>query len=239
MIPVSTREPARAGRSMKKVCIAVAAEFLILAALLFGAAGTFAWPAAWAFLIILFAGAALITRMLARDDPALLEERLRPPIQSGQPLWDKIIMASFIVLFIAWLILMGLDAARFGWSIMPVWLQWIGAAGLAGSFWISYATFAANAFLANVVRIQTERGQTVVSSGPYAVIRHPLYAGALLFFASTALLLGSWFGLAGALALGALLILRTVLEDRELHRRLEGYADYARRVRYRLLPRVW
>lgn len=224
---------------MKKVWIVIVVEALIFAALLFGAAGTFAWPAAWIFLILLFGSAAPITYKLARDDPALLEERMRPPIQSGQPLWDKIIMASFIVLFIGWLILIGLDAARFRWSIMPAWLQWIGAVGLAVAMWISYATFAANAFLANVVRIQTERGHTVVSSGPYAVIRHPLYAGALLFFASTALLLGSWFGLAGALALGGLLILRTALEDRELHRSLEGYADYARRVRYKLLPGVW
>jgi protein-S-isoprenylcysteine O-methyltransferase Ste14 len=90
-----------------------------------------------------------------------------------------------------------------------------------------------------VVRIQTERGHKVISTGPYAVVRHPLYAAALLVFFSSALLLGSWYGLAASLVLAGAVVFRTVLEDRELRRGLQGYTDYAARVRYRLIPLVW
>ncbi len=209
------------------------------AVLLFGSSGTLAWPAAWAFLILFFGPLLLITRALARDDPALLDERMKPLIQKGQPLWDKIFMASFFVLFAGWLILMGLDAERFRWSAMPAGLQWLGAAGNLVSMWIWSRTHHANPFLANVVKIQTERGHRVVTKGPYGFVRHPFYAAILLFLPSAALMLGSWFGVAATILLAGALILRTALEDRELHRRLDGYADYAQRVRYRLVPCVW
>jgi protein-S-isoprenylcysteine O-methyltransferase Ste14 len=136
-----------------KVWIAIGAEFLVFAVLLFGSAGTLAWPAAWAFLSLFFGSAGLITRALARDDPALLDERMKPPIQKGQPLWDKIIMASFVVLFAGWLILMVFDAGRFSWSAMPALLQWLGAAGILISMWICSRTVQANPFLAIVVKI--------------------------------------------------------------------------------------
>ena len=93
--------------------------------------------------------------------------------------------------------------------------------------------------LTTVVRIQTERGHKVISTGPYAVVRHPLYAAALLVFFSSALLLGSWYGLAASLVLAGAVVFRTVLKDRELRRGLQGYTDYAARVRYRLIPLVW
>jgi protein-S-isoprenylcysteine O-methyltransferase Ste14 len=191
-----------------KVLVKLGANFLVFAVLLFGSAGTLAWPAAWAALVLFFGANLLITRMLARNDPALLDERMKPFIQKGQPLWDKIIMASY-------------------------------AAGILISMWICSQTFRANPFLANVVKIQTERGHAVVTKGPYAFVRHPLYAAVLLLRPSAALVLGSWFGVAATTLLAGALILRTALEDRELHRRLDGYADYARRVRYRLVPWLW
>ena len=137
-----------------KVLIAVGAELLVFAVLLFGSAGTLAWPAAWAFLSLLFGSGVLITRALARDDPALLDERMKLLIQKGQPLWDKMIMASFVVLFAGWLILMGFDAGRFHWSAMPAGLQWLGAAGILISMWICSRVFQVNSFLANVVRFR-------------------------------------------------------------------------------------
>jgi protein-S-isoprenylcysteine O-methyltransferase Ste14 len=143
------------------------------------------------------------------------------------------------LLFFGWLILMGLDAGRFRWSAMPPLLQWLGAAGILISMWICSRTAQANPFLANVVKIQTERGHRVVTKGPYGFVRHPFYAAILLFLPSAALMLGSWFGVAATILLAGALILRTALEDRELHRRLDGYADYAQRVRYRLVPCVW
>jgi protein-S-isoprenylcysteine O-methyltransferase Ste14 len=186
-----------------------------------------------------FAPVLVIARALARDDPALLEERMKPLIQKGQPLWDKLIMASFVLLFFGWLILMGLDAGRFRWSAMPPLLQWLGAAGILISMWIWSWTVQANPFLANVVKIQAERGHRVVTKGPYGFVRHPFYATTLLLLPSAALMLGSWFGLAAAVPLAGVVVLRTALEDRELHRKLGGYADYAQRIRYRLVPWLW
>jgi protein-S-isoprenylcysteine O-methyltransferase Ste14 len=133
---------------------------------------------------------------------------MKPLIQKGQPLWDKLIMASFVLLFFGWLILMGLDAGRFRWSAMPPLLQWLGAAGILISMWICSRTAQANPFLANVVKIQTERGHEVVTNGPYDFVRHPLYAATLIFFPSAALTLGSWFGLAAAVPLAGVLVLR-------------------------------
>ncbi|MGH6811749.1 MAG: methyltransferase family protein [Methylocella sp.] len=222
-----------------KVWIALGAEFLIVAGLLFGSAGTLAWRAAWAILVLFFGASLLITRALARDDPALLDERMKPLFQKGQPLWDKIIMASFVVSSAFWLTLMGLDAGRFRWSSMPALVQWLGAAGILISMWMVSRVLQANPFLANVVRIQAERGHKVVTKGPYAFVRHPFYAAILLLLPSAALMLGSWLGVAAEILLAGVLVLRTALEDRELYRRLDGYADYARRVRYRLVPWLW
>ncbi len=208
-----------------KVWIKLGVNFLVFAVLLSGSSGTLVWPAAWAFLILFFGGLVLITRALARDDPALLDERMKPLIQKGQPLWDKIVMASFAGLFAFWLILIGLDAGRFRWSVMPAGLQWLGAGGILISMWVCSRIFQVNPFLAKVV-----------TKGPYGFVRHPLYAATLLLLPSAALMLGSWFGIAATIPLAGALILRKALEDRELHRRLDAYADYAQRVRCRLVP---
>ena len=221
-----------------KLWIGFARGILISALPLFGAAGTLRWPAAWAYLVLVFGPGLLITLELAKRDPALLEERMKPVIQKDQPLWDRILITTFLALWLGWFVLMGLDA-RYGWSAMPVWLQWIGATGVLLTMWIWFLIFRENTFLAPVVKIQKERGHKVISSGPYAIVRHPMYAAALVFFAATALLLGSWYGLAGALLLAAWLVVRTALEDRELKHGLAGYTDYAARVRYRLVPLIW
>jgi protein-S-isoprenylcysteine O-methyltransferase Ste14 len=221
-----------------KIWIGFVRGILISALPLFGAAGTLLWPAAWAYLVLVFGPGLLITLVLAKRDPALLEERMKPVIQKDQPLWDRILISTFLLLWVGWFVLMGFDA-RFGWSAMPVWLQWLGAAGVLLTMWIWFLIFRENTFLAPVVKIQKERGHKVISNGPYAIVRHPMYATALVFFAATALLLGSWYGLAGALLLAAWLVVRTALEDRELKRGLAGYTEYAARVRYRLVPLIW
>jgi protein-S-isoprenylcysteine O-methyltransferase Ste14 len=107
------------------------------------------------------------------------------------------------------------------------------------SFRMIARVFRENPFLAPVVKIQTERGHRVISTGPYAVVRHPLYAAVLIFLPGNALLLGSWYGLAASLVLAGGIVFRTAMEDRELRRGLEGYREYAARVRYRLIPFVW
>lgn len=223
----------------RRMWLALAAEAFVLGGLLLGAAGRLDWPAAWAFLALLFILSAPMSVWLLRRDPALLRERLSAPVQPGQPLWDRLVLIALLAGFVAWLVLIGLDAGRYRWSFMPDWLQGTGAALLIGAFWISWRVFRANTFLAPVVRIQVERAHKVVSTGPYAVVRHPLYAGALLFFAAVPLMLGSWWGLVGGGALAGLIVLRTALEDRILRQSLDGYADYAARVRYRLVPGLW
>ena len=172
-----------------KLILTLGAEFLVFAALLFGAAGTLRWIAGWVFMALFFAFSLVVSNMLIRHDPALLEERLSGLYQKDQPKWDKVLIPIVVIAFIGWMALMGLDAVRFRWSAMSAWLQVIGAAGLLVSMYITYATCWENPYLAAVVKIQTDRGQQVVSTGPYGVVRHPLYAGMLLMFPSTGLML--------------------------------------------------
>jgi protein-S-isoprenylcysteine O-methyltransferase Ste14 len=222
-----------------KALLEVLAEFAVFGALLFVCAGTLLWPAGWAFLALFFGFALAIVLWLARKEPELLAERMSSPMQSGQPLWDKVFVVAVMVLFVAWLILMPLDAVRFGYSEVPGWLQILGALGVVLSFYIMFLTFRENAYLAMVVKVQQERGQSVVSTGPYRYVRHPMYASTLLFFPGSALLLGSWWGLMFCTVVLGLLVWRIPLEERMLENGLAGYDEYARKVRYRLIPRVW
>jgi protein-S-isoprenylcysteine O-methyltransferase Ste14 len=224
---------------LSKLWIAVAAEAMIFAGFLFGAAGTLSWPPAWAFLGVVSVAGVLIARLVLREDPALLRERRRWPVRRASLPWDGIFVVIFTVLFPGWSALMGLDAVRFDWSWMPDWLQIIGGIGVATALSFVYRVFEENAFLARIMRVRTDLNQKLISTGPYAVIRHPFYAAVLFFCASTSLMLGSWVGLGGVLLLAACLAVRVAMEDRQLRTKIEGYADYTRRVRYRLLPGVW
>jgi protein-S-isoprenylcysteine O-methyltransferase Ste14 len=222
-----------------KALLEVFAEFAVFAALLFVCAGTLLWPAGWTFMALFFGFAVALVLWLARKEPELLAERMSSPLQRGQPLWDKVFVVAVMVLFVAWLILMPLDAVRFGWSEVPDWLQILGALGIVLSFYIMFLTFRENAYLALVAKLQEERGQSVVSTGPYRYVRHPMYASTLLFFPGSALLLGLWWGLMFCTVVLGLLVWRIPLEERMLENGLAGYDEYARKVRYRLIPRVW
>src|SRR5215208_545798 len=222
-----------------KVLLEVLAEFAVFAALLFVSSGTLLWPAGWAFMALFFGFAVAIVLWLAREEPELLQERMSSPIQSGQPLWDKMFVAAVLLLFLTWLILMPLDAVRFGWSEVPEWLQLMGALGVVLSFYIMFLTFRENAYLALVAKLQEERGQSVVSTGAYRYVRHPMYASMFLFFPGSALLLGSWWGLLLCALLLGLLVWRIPFEERMLENGLAGYDEYERDVRYRLIPHVW
>ena len=210
-----------------------------MGALLFGVAETWDWPGAWAFLGLMGVLSLGVGAWLARHDPELLAERLSPLWQPGQQRWDKMLLAAVALLVVAWLAAMALDAGRWHLSHMPGWLQIVGATGPVASVWLSCLVFRANRFAAPVVKLQASRGHAVATGGPYAVVRHPMYAGALFFCAGMPLLLGSWGGLAFVPALMAVLALRAVLEERLLILELPGYAAYAGKVRYRLVPGVW
>jgi protein-S-isoprenylcysteine O-methyltransferase Ste14 len=218
-------------------CLRVLAIFALL---LFVPAGTLAWPGAWVFLAIMAVASFGGTAWLARHDPALLKERMRPPIQRDQKSWDRLLMGAFIPLWLGWFVLMGLDK-RFSWSSppVPVSLQALGVVLIGLTLCLGLRVLQENSFAAPVVKIQKERGHRVVTSGPYAYVRHPMYASAILLAVGVPLLLGSWWGLCVAPNLILLLALRAVLEERMLKAELEGYADYAARVRYRLVPLVW
>jgi protein-S-isoprenylcysteine O-methyltransferase Ste14 len=212
--------------------------FLSFALPLFLAAGTIAWLAGWIFLVLFFSFVAAISLWLLRHNPGLLNERMimfRP----DQKAWDKVFIVLLYVVFIAWLVLMPLDAVRFHWSQVPVWLQVAGAILLVCSFYLFLATYRENSYLSPMVRIQQDRGQTVVSTGPYHYVRHPLYAAGLLFMLATALLLGSWYGLLMVLIFAGMIAGRAVLEERTLQQELQGYDTYMAQVKYRLIPHVW
>jgi protein-S-isoprenylcysteine O-methyltransferase Ste14 len=212
---------------------------VVFALTLFLAAGTLAWPAGWAYLVLMFGFTIGISLWLLRHNPELLAERLSGVGRADQKLWDKLLLGFIGLLFFGWLALMPLDAVRFGWSHLPPWLQVLGGLLMLGSFWLFFLVFRENSYLSPAVRIQTERGQTVVSSGPYRVVRHPMYAAVIPFALGTALLLGSCYGLLGALLLMLAIARRAVLEERTLTSELPGYAEYLAKVRYRFVPRVW
>jgi protein-S-isoprenylcysteine O-methyltransferase Ste14 len=206
--------------------------------LLFASAGTLDWPAAWVFLVTSAIVGAAAGLWLARVDPALLEERLRSPVQKDQPAADKKFVLAFGLTVLAWFVAMGLDR-RLHLSNVPLALQAVGLAMYLVSTAFIMWVFRENSFAAPVVKVQSARDHHVVSTGPYAFVRHPMYSGITLFFLGVPLLLGSWWGVAIALLFIVLFAIRTRIEERALIDGLPGYTDYAARVRYRLVPGVW
>ena len=215
------------------------ATMVVFALVLFLPAGTLAWPAGWAFFLLMFGFTIAISLWLLRFNPDLLAERLTGIGRPDQKAWDKVFIAILFVAFFIWMIVMAWDAERFRWSEVPPWLQVVGALLLLGSFYIFYLTFRENSYLSPAVRVQTERAQKVVSTGPYRYVRHPMYAGFIFFALGTALLLGSWYGLLGGLFLIGMVAWRAVQEERVLRDELEGYSSYMRQVKYRLIPYLW
>jgi protein-S-isoprenylcysteine O-methyltransferase Ste14 len=213
--------------------------FVVFALALFLAAGTIAWPAGWAFLVLFFGFTVALSLWLLRHNPSLLTERMTGIGKADQKAWDKLFFILANVVFLAWLVVMPLDAVRFHWSHMPLWLQLVGAILLLGSFYLFFLTFRENAYLSPAVRVQSERGQTVVSTGPYHYVRHPMYATAIIFLVGTTLLLGSWYGLLVGLILVIGIALRAVQEERTLRAELPGYDAYMTQVKYHLIPYVW
>jgi protein-S-isoprenylcysteine O-methyltransferase Ste14 len=206
--------------------------------LLFAPAGTLHWPEAWLFLAVIVIMGLAGGLWLARVDPALLEERMRPVLQKDQPAADKKIVLAFGFILLVWFLAIGLDVRLHGIRI-PVALQALGLAMLLCCFGFIMWVMRANSFAAPVVKLQTERGHHVISGGPYAYVRHPMYSGAVLFFLGAALLLGAWWGVAMVPVFAAVFAARTAIEERALVAGLPGYADYLTRVRYRLVPGLW
>jgi len=214
-------------------------QFLLLAAILFLSSGRLDWWFAWVYLGIFVIGVGVNAFVLLRTNPELIAERARQFTPETKK-WDRILATIWgLMSAIVSLLVAGLDK-RFGWSPqIPLTVQLI--AMLLHMFGSAFAGWAlvSNAFFAGTVRIQTERGHAVVSTGPYRIVRHPGYAGWILSGLATPVMLASlWALLPATLAQGAL-VLRTALEDRTLREELPGYRDYARKVRHRLVPGIW
>ena len=212
---------------------------VIMGLLLFLPADNWRWPQAWAFLAIFAIGSIAFSAWLWRRDPALLAARLGPLVQHGQPLWDRIFLLTFVSLWCGWLVLMALDAQAWHTSAMPPLLNVMGGLLVIAGFGATLLVLRENSFAAPVVRVQTERQQRVIDTGPYARVRHPMYAAALLYLVGMPFLLGSWYGWLIVPVMIAGLAARAMFEERLLRRELPGYADYLTRVRYRLIPGVW
>jgi protein-S-isoprenylcysteine O-methyltransferase Ste14 len=213
------------------------ATLLILVLFLFVPAGSISWARGWLFLlvVVILLGAAAL--YLWRINPEIFAARSR--IHPGTKRWDRILLGFLFPAMIAIVPVGALDDARFHWSRVSWWFVGLGYFLLTIALAITTWAQAVNRFFEPGVRIQTERGHHVVDTGPYAIIRHPGYLAACLLFAGIALALGSWWALIPAAFAALLIIMRTKWEDRMLHAELDGYAAYAKRVRFRLVPGVW
>jgi protein-S-isoprenylcysteine O-methyltransferase Ste14 len=221
---------------MRKGFLGLLCLFAVMAALLFGTAGTLDYWQAWVYLAVYFAASLAITLYLVRNDPELLARRMRGgPTAEKRPV-QRLIMLLASAGFIGLAVVPALDR-RFGWSQLPAALALAGD-GLMVLGWVGiYLVFRENSFAAATIEVAPD--QRVVSTGPYAVVRHPMYATALVMLLGIPIALGSWWGVLVMAAILPALLWRLLDEERFLAINLPGYRDYQARVRYRLVPLVW
>lgn len=207
---------------------------------LFLGAWTFHWPRAWIFLGVVLALAALSMLTVFWTRPELLSERYGAPLQKEQPLADKLVTLLLVGSFFGAILFIPLDVFHF--HLLGGTAPWVAALGLAlfvGGWIVEALVLRANAFAAPVVKLQAERGHRVIDTGPYAIVRHPMYAGALPLMIGMPLWLGSVAGVLGFAVPIAAMVLRLRIEERFLRRELEGYEAYTRKIPWRLVPGVW
>jgi protein-S-isoprenylcysteine O-methyltransferase Ste14 len=209
---------------------------IVMGAVLFLPAGTFDYWQAWVFVGVFFACTVAITAWMAVADPALLERRMSAGPAAEKETTQKIIMAFAFVSFAGLAVVPALDR-RFGWSEVPTWVVILGDVLIALSYVGFYFVFRENTY--GAATIQVAEGQRVISTGPYAAVRHPMYAGALVLMLGMPLALGSWWGLLIIVPSVLVLVWRILDEERFLAENLPGYTDYEKRVRYRMVPFVW
>ena len=233
----SKAEKPRLERSGVNRMIQVLVSVVLMGLALFLTAGRLDWPAAWIFLGSYVLMVLTVGVWVARKHPDVVNERGK--IAHNAKSWDKVLMTIYTVMLFVLFGVAGLDAGRYGWSVMPITVQVTGYVGFVLSMAVTFWAMAANPFLSTIVRIQDDRGQYVVMSGPYRYVRHPMYAMMFLMWPGTALLLGSWWALIPAAAIVIIFVIRTALEDKTLQAGLPGYAEYAQHTRYRLVPGIW
>jgi protein-S-isoprenylcysteine O-methyltransferase Ste14 len=208
----------------------------VLGLILFAPAGTLRFWQGWLFAFVFMASTIAIGLYFSKHDPKLIERRIKAGPSAEKEPSQKVIISLVMVAFVLLLIVPGLDY-RWHWSDVPTWLVLVANGAIVLSFVIFFVVLKQNSYAASTVTV--EPGQPVVSTGVYGVVRHPMYAGALLLTGAIPLALGSYWGLLVDLAALPALIWRLLDEERVLARDLPGYIDYCRRVRHRLIPFVW
>lgn len=210
---------------------------LLWGVILFVAAGRLNWKRAWVYIALYVTGLVIGEIVVSVKSPAILQERAQR--HADTKTFDKVIIPLVVVTFFLFPLVAGLDAGRFGWSHVG-WKAFFAALPLyfLGYLFVPW-TMIVNPHLEKTVRIQADRGHQVVKSGPYALVRHPMYAGVILQSLAVPLLLGSLWSYVPVGATICLFVVRTALEDRTLRNELPGYAEYAMSTRYRLLPGIW
>ena len=228
------------GRITTGQLIFAAAYTLFWPALLLFISSDWHWLEGWIFAAWFILMVAIITTYLYLKDPALLVERFRKRGTGNQKTWDNYFLFGMGIIFLAWIIIMPLDARRFKWSgHVSHFLKVMGVVLLLLSFFLLFRSFTDNTFLSPLVRIQEERKQHLVTTGVYGFVRHPMYLGALLMFIGTPLLLGSYYGLMLGFVMILLIAIRTIGEEKMLMKEFRDYEEYKKKVRYRFIPFVW
>ncbi len=224
--------------STRRIIVRSVVGLGILCALLFGGAGTLAWPEAWLFILVQCASSILMVLWMKKHDPELLKERMELWKRVRKP-WDKAILVLLVTALVPFFALPGLDAIRYQWSYVPLPLKVIGFVAIVLSYILIFWVVKTNPYSSAVVEIQEDRGHKAITTGPYQYVRHPMYVAALLGFFSIPLALGSVITFVPSIILTALFVVRTYLEDKTLHQELAGYTAYAETVKCRLIPGVW
>jgi protein-S-isoprenylcysteine O-methyltransferase Ste14 len=231
-----TPEKGALNQAGKKRLVVVVFFMMVTWGILFLAAGTWRWPAAWLFVGVQTAVFVPMGVWVVRHNPAVINERGRKSDKTKG--WDKVFGLVYAPQLFLLPLVAGLDY-RNGWTAVPLIWQIAGLIVLIPAMVLPYWAMAVNTFLVTTVRLQEERGHYVITNGPYRYVRHPMYVGAILSMICTPLALGSWWALLPGGVAALAMMVRTALEDRTLQAELPGYAAYARQTRYRLLPGIW
>jgi len=234
-------KPADSNEPLRKVLLSRTVSGIlglaVFALAWFGIAGRVTWWQGWALLLTVVIYVSILVWRLSRLNPDLVRERNRPADKAEA--WDRVVMGIYSVVLAVLLIVSALDGGRYRWSAVPLGVQMMGWILLVVSGVMVWHVMMTNAYLSSWARLQEDRGQVVIQEGAYRRIRHPMYLGIIAGYLGIPLLLSSWWAMIPSAVIAGLFVYRTYREDQMLIGGLAGYAEYAERVRYRLLPGIW
>lgn len=210
--------------------------YILLALALFIPAGTIFWLQGGIYIIIMIVFSTSFIIYLKKKDPELLKARAKTKTTES---WDKKIGAIAGIFILAMYIIPGFDAVRFRWSSLPLIINIIGFVGMILAAILFFLVSRENTYLSRVVEIQEKRGHKVITTGPYKIVRHPMYLALIVLYPSQCLALGSLYSLIPCTGLIITIIFRIYYEDKKLHEQLEGYKEYAKNTRHKLIPGIW